>query len=232
MPFFDLDQARIPYDIIHRPRRRHPAIEVDRSGQLRVLLPAGVPDRDAAAILWAHANWVRRELSRPKSPSYRFAPGDRFWYRGELLTLELHPRGEDDPRSTISRRGDHLILARMQDAEAVRTAMVNWYEIAAAADLSARVLRLAPHVGRWPSGVRVREYRSRWGFCRADGLIAFNWRIVQAPPAVIDYVVVHELTHLLHPHHRPSFWEAVEAVTGDTSSGRQWLSENARALYW
>lgn len=230
MPSFETNGATISYEIIRRPARRHPAIQVGRDGRVRVLIPPGFREKDVPDLLRAHERWIRRHVLDHPPVAHTFWNGDRFLYLGEPLVLSI--RDETPTAGLPLYRDGTLTMAAWPDRGDVRKVLRDWFVQEAARDLIARVERWAPLVGRSPVELRVREYRTRWGYCRTDGLIAFNWRLIQAPPPVIDYVVVHELMHLRHPHHQPAFWKAVTSVFGDPGTARAWLREHDRALYW
>jgi predicted metal-dependent hydrolase len=103
---------------------------------------------------------------------------------------------------------------------AVRAAFGRWYRARAAEDLAARVPSWSKAVGEQPTRVLVRDQTRRWGSCSADRTLRFNWRLAMAEPALIDYVVVHELVHLRHPNHGPGFWSAVHEVLPETPALR------------
>jgi predicted metal-dependent hydrolase len=93
----------------------------------------------------------------------------------------------------------------------------------AARELPARLMELAASHGHRVAGVTVRNQRSRWGSCSPSGRISLNWRLIQAPPSVRDYVLLHELTHLAVSNHSPKFWKALEAVCPWHRDARAWL---------
>ena len=98
---------------------------------------------------------------------------------------------------------------------AVVAVLERWYREQADAELRARVGRFAAAMALTPPGVLVRAQRHLWGSCSPRGVVRFNWRLIMAPGGIVDYVVVHELCHLRHPHHQKSFWDAVGAVLPD-----------------
>ena len=104
-----------------------------------------------------------------------------------------------------------------------------WYRAEAVAHLRSRVGHFAPIVQSTPASVVVRSQKHLWGSCSSDGVLRFNWRLVMAPPPVIDYVVVHELCHIKHPHHQKPFWDAVAAVLPDYRSHRLQLRREGDA---
>lgn len=100
-----------------------------------------------------------------------------------------------------------------------------WYRERALAHLERRIGVLAPRLGVSPAGVLVRDQRTRWGSCSPTGVLRFNWRIVMAPPALIDYVIVHELAHLRVRTHAPEYWSEVARVIPDHRERRRRLRE-------
>ena len=104
------------------------------------------------------------------------------------------------------------------------------YKRKAAEMLSARVHFFARQMGVSVSGITVREQKTRWGSCSSKGNLNFNWKLILAPPEILDYVVVHELCHLKEMNHSPAFWKEVEKVLPDYEKRRQWLKENGWRL--
>ena len=86
-------------------------------------------------------------------------------------------------------------------------------------------------LGRAPSAIAVRDTRSRWGSCSSKGALSFSWRLVLAPPAVLDYVVAHEMAHLVVRGHGPDFWKTVTLLGGDVADARTWLRRHGRDLF-
>ena len=99
-----------------------------------------------------------------------------------------------------------------------------WLSRRAEGLINERVAHYAPPMGLKVRPGEMREWRRRWGECHPDGHLRFNWRLIMLPPSIIDYVVVHELAHLLAPGHNPRFWGVVAAVLPDYQARRQWLN--------
>jgi predicted metal-dependent hydrolase len=196
-------------------RRRTIGISVAREGELRVLAPVGAPARKLESAVRAKLPWVRRKLDElealgPRPPRPRFVDGERLPYLGRTYRLVLVDAGEL-PGAPLALRRGRFELARGLDGEA-RAAVVRWYTERARARLGARVAHYAPLVGATPAGVVVRDLGTRrWGVCDArTRVVTFHWELVLQPPEIADYVVVHELAHLLVAGHGPQFWRYVE----------------------
>ncbi len=96
--------------------------------------------------------------------------------------------------------------------------------------LEPRLQMFAEQIGVQPTEVTIRNYKSRWGSCYTDGRVQFNWRLAMAPKAVVDYVIQHELCHLIHPNHSADYWALVARHCPDFDTHKQWLKDNGAAL--
>ena len=111
-----------------------------------------------------------------------------------------------------------------------RAALTQRYIAAAREYFPKRAAHFQQFTGGTYSRITIRDQKTRCGSCSARGTLSFNWRLMLAPPAILDYVVVHELCHLTHMNHSPAFWQAVEAVCPDYRDSRRWLKEHGQEL--
>ncbi|MDE7178557.1 MAG: M48 family metallopeptidase [Lachnospiraceae bacterium] len=114
--------------------------------------------------------------------------------------------------------------------DAQRTALEKRYIAAAKDYFPKRAAYFAPITGGNYQRITIRDQKTRWGSCSAKGTLSFNWRLMLAPPAVLDYVVVHELCHLTHMNHSKAFWALVESACPDYRAHRKWLKEHGQEL--
>ena len=114
--------------------------------------------------------------------------------------------------------------------DAQRSALTRRYIDAAKEYFPERAAYFRQFTGGTYNRITIRDQKTRWGSCSARGTLSFNWRLMLAPPAILDYVVVHELCHLTHMDHSAAFWQAVEAVYPDYRSARKWLKEHGQEL--
>ena len=114
--------------------------------------------------------------------------------------------------------------------DAQRTALTRRYIAAAKEYFPKRAAYFRQFTGGTYNRITIRDQKTRWGSCSARGTLSFNWRLMLAPPAILDYVVVHELCHLTHMDHSAAFWQAVESVCPDYRSARKWLKEHGQEL--
>lgn len=111
-----------------------------------------------------------------------------------------------------------------------RAALTQRYIAAAREYFPKRAAYFRQFTGGTYSRITIRDQKTRWGSCSAKGTLSFNWRLMLAPPAILDYVVVHELCHLTHMDHSPAFWQAVESVCPDYRTARKWLKDHGQEL--
>jgi predicted metal-dependent hydrolase len=177
------------------PRARRLRIVVDARRRVEVVVPPRTGARAVSALLAEHAAWLERQLAKPPRP---FLLGlqrdDAVWIGGVPRPL---------PRTT---------------------SFVRWYREQARSALSSAVAREAPRLGVTYRSLAIRDQRTRGGSCSARGALSFNWRLVLAPADVLDYVVVHELCHLLRHDHSRAFWSLVAGARPTFRRERDWLT--------
>ena len=210
----------IEYTVSVRPRRRRPGISVSSEGKLMVLLPPGADPSQAEALVRGNLGWIARHLPPPHS----FAEGDRFWLLGRVQRLVLGA-------SAVSSGAGQIAISAV-DPSLVRQELIGWYRRHAAELLSERIQIYRQTMGVEIASVRLGDYASRWGYCRQDGRVAFNWRIIQADLSVVDYVVVHELAHRRWMDHQSRFWREVGETLPEYGLARSWLRNNGCQLLW
>ncbi len=161
----------------------------------------------------------------------------------EGLVLRVPFRTSDREIQHILLEKQHWIITRyleMQEKEknrpvsdltdAQRTALEKRYINAAKEYFPKRVAYFQQFTGGTYNRITIRDQKTRWGSCSARGTLSFNWRLMLAPPAILDYVVVHELCHLTHMDHSPAFWQAVGEVYPDYRAARKWLKDHGQEL--
>ena len=123
-----------------------------------------------------------------------------------------------------------LIQTPVVDIKTMEAAVLLWYRENALRLMEQRVAYYSPALGKKPSKVMVREQKSRWGSCNSKGELRFNWKLIMAPPQVVDYVAVHELCHLKEMNHSASFWKLVEGLCSEYKTCRKWLKDYGQLL--
>ena len=183
-------------------------------------MPRGASVTGGLSFAAGQRDWIATEWARRRARA-EWNCGTLAWYRGEL-----HPIVCDGSRVTCGAS----VLPLPAGVAGLRAAFHERWRAEAAAELPSRCVALgAPH-GLRPVRVQVRNQQSRWGSCSARGNIALNWRLVQMPPDVADYVMLHELIHLEHPDHSTRFWRRVATVCSGWRAAERWLRTSGRDL--
>jgi predicted metal-dependent hydrolase len=189
-------------------------------GRVTLTLPPHVPERVARAFAEEKARWIREAVGRIAGP-VEVAPGAELPVEGAPLRLVA------GPGRAAQRDGDALLVPEGRAGIAAEA----WLKHLARARLVAAVDRHAARLGRKPGRITLRDPRSRWGSCSAQGNLMFSWRLAMAPASVLDYVAAHEVAHLAHMDHSPAFWRAVERLFPDHAAERCWLRREGSALH-
>lgn len=218
-----------------RSIRRTAALHIVGS-DLQVRVPEDLGDERVAAILKQKRPWIRTkvaELKRvPPHRSKELVSGESFPYLGRHYRLKI----QEGHQVGVCLSGGYLkATIRPTEQGEQRKARIqqylqNWYRSRALEHLQEKANRYAEQIGVSPAGVSVRNFRSRWGSCDKKGQVVFNWNIIKAPHAIADYVVIHELCHLIHPNHSKEFWQVVGRHDPNYAEHRQWLKERGATL--
>ena len=227
----------IEYEVRRSERRRKTVeITVDGGG-VQVAAPMTTPDSDLRAIVRKRAPWILSHASGEmlEAAPKRFVSGETLPYLGRNVRLIVESADVRSPQVRFDHWRFRVAVPETLDGEEryerVRRAVVGWYRDRAAERLPDLVELWWPRLGRGErSPVLVRDQRQRWGSCAPDGTLRFNWRAMMLKPALIEYVVAHELAHLTHRSHSTDFWVLLSKVMPDAQQRRKSLKEAGRAL--
>ena len=215
-----------PLQVRRMAQARSMRLSVDpRDGGVRLVIPARASLK--AALKWVETKrgWIEAALDA--LPHARpIAPGMVVEVAGERLTVELASTGR-----IIRRIGDRLVVP--EPAELLGPRVIRWLKAQALKRLEAETRRFAAKAGVSVGRIAIGDPRARWGSCSANGDIRYSWRLILAPPAVLEATVAHEVAHRLHMDHSADFHAAVERLLGrDPAAERAWLRAHGRELYW
>ncbi len=222
---------RLRYAIRVSPRRQTLCLRLFPDGEMQVVAPGHARLADVRHFVRERGGWIER-----KRLQWRGVVLDRSdpCADGRVLPLlggqlQLRHRPPTPQRPVAVRVGDALLLP-VTAAHAARPLVEAWYRQQAQAHVAQRVAHFAPRVGRTPARISIRAQRTRWGSCSGRGTISINWRLMLASPEVLDYVIVHELCHLLQANHSARFWREVARVMPEYVRHQQQLREFGRQL--
>ena len=211
----------------HRRARRY-ILRLRPDGSACVTIPRGGSVVEARRFAGVHVAWLERQLlrqaARPAAPR-QWVPGTDILFRGEPVRLEIGDNGN----TKLVRFAQEVVRVGAMETN-LRPAVERHLRRLAARELPARVLELAARHQLTVRRITIRNQRSRWGSCSRRGTISLNWRLVQAPVFVRDYLVLHELAHLREMNHSPRFWREVARLCPNFAEAERWLKEHAELL--
>lgn len=208
--------------------RRSISLTIDESG-LRVGAPWHAAQRDIDAMLRRHARWIARKMEewRDRRPAPRhWRTGETIVVLGAPLTLALAPQ----PCAPCIDKSTLIVGTATMAPREIESAVIAWLKQRAVEHYTERAKHYAAELDVDVPEIRLSAARTRWGSCHANGCVRIHWRLIQCPPRLVDYVIVHELAHLRHMNHSSRFWNAVGAVLADYAERRAELRRDS-ALY-
>ena len=230
LPWSDSD-ADSPDAILfvrHRRARRY-IIRVLPGGVVRVTLPRWGAKRDARAFVHASREWIARQRARQTldtRSNHQWDHGTTILVDGRDAVIEV----DGGSRVTIRRDGEADVQLDASGTS-VRRTVEAWLRAKAAGELPARLQALAAQHGIEVPRISIRNQSSRWGACSPSGTITLNWRLVQVPTFVCDYVLLHELMHRRELNHSRRFWRLVTACCPRQAEAREWLRKEGKRLW-
>ena len=221
-----MDNVRI-HKVV-RSKRRTIALVVGADATLTVRAPMSTPlgyieDLVRRKLAWINKN-IREVQSRPIVRDKRFVSGESFLYLGDPYRLRV----VSNAKAPLVFQKE-FILAKEQQGSA-RELLIDWYKQEAGKKIPSRVEWHARRCGMRVGRVKITNAEKRWGSCGKDGSLNFSWKLIMAPLPVLDYVVVHELAHILERNHSDSFWRKVALMSTSYRSGIKWLKKNEHLL--
>lgn len=214
-----------PVEVVLRrsARARRLSLRISRlDGRVSLTLPNRVPEREGLAFLREREDWLRGHLAKME-PEERVRLGGVLPYLGEDL-----PVMAADVKRARLRDG---VLDLPDDATKAGARAAAFLKLRARDALADASDRYAAQLGKSYGRISLRDTRSRWGSCSSAGDLMYSWRLIMAPPKVLDYVAAHEVAHLQHMDHSPRFWAVVEQLYPDHKACRKWLRDHGQRLH-
>ena len=220
-----------PYTVKRSPERRRLTISVERDRSVVVHAPESTSEETIREVVESKRRWidektthVQKYEARPHPPGKELVNGESALYLGREYQIEVVPAD-----STEIRFEQRFFIPASLAGER-RSVLRDWYIARAKERILPKVKSIAAMLGVEFAGAKIVDNRFRWGSCTAKGNVNLNWRLIKAPMFVIDYVIVHELAHLLEANHTPRFWNIVRTHAPRMEKARSWLREHGQVL--
>ncbi len=218
----------LSFELRPSAKRRTIGITVERDGQLILSTPPQVPIETLEKVvnekrLWIHSKLIEKESFNPPTSAKEYVSGEGFYYLGRSYSLKLVDGVEGKPPLRLYQ--SRFELQREAQAQG-REAFIRWYCDRLSSILDTEIAAKVDRLEASPRSVQVRDLGYRWGCCGYKGDLYFHWRVAMLPRAMIEYVVAHELVHLIEPNHHHAFWDRVEQIVSDWCDRKRWLAHN------
>lgn len=219
----------LPLTIRQNSRATRMTLRIEPGGRaLKLTVPQGLADGEVNAFLTRHQGWLMTKLARFSGES-QLEEGGSILIRGIAHRIERTGKIRGLTETVVV--DDEAILRVSGGEEHLSRRIVDFLKKEARHDLDRLVAVYAGRIGRRPKSLSLKDTRSRWGSCSADGALSFSWRIAMAPPHVIDYLAAHEVAHLQEMNHSAAFWSLCERLCPATEEAKRWLKRNGSLLH-
>lgn len=220
-------------EVIRTNRKKTIAIKI-ADGRVVLRVPKKTRRNDLKTLIDGKSRWIQEKLlyqqTNPRPAPKSFVTGELFGYQGISYPLKVETGRARRVKLDGDCIGVRVPTSVRKQSQYVATALTDWYRKEALIRLEQRVAYFSSILEVEPLSIGVRTYKARWGSCSIEGRLMFNWKIILAPEKILDYLVVHELCHLIEHNHSRAFWNHVEAVLPDYRESKKWLRDNGNQL--
>ena len=221
-----------PFETIRTDRVKSASIDVE-DNLVKVTVPKNLSDERIEELIKGRILWIKQKLalqataiiSKPKE----YVDGEAFAYLGRNYRLKCANGTEE----SVKLRSGYLNVTTKngkRNSEHIKAAIEQWYRTKALSRLVDKTKRYSAILKVEPTSINLKDYKAMWGSCSPKGVVSYNWRIILAPHKIVDYIVVHELCHLIEPNHSSKYWKQVRSVIPDYENSKEWLKNNGSSL--
>jgi len=224
-----MDGFPFQVEVIRTDRKRSASISLSND-LVKVTVPSTLSDNRIRDLVNKRTPWIQQKLQeqsdRPSPISKEFVSGETVPYLGKNYRLKVLKGNCPSIKMHLGYLEVTVLEGDSDSKTSIRLLLTDWYKYHAERRLIEKTKRFSKVIGVKPNSVCVKDYKSRWGSCSAKGDVSYNWRIILAPHSIVDYVVVHELCHMLEHNHSSKYWKHVERHVPKWRECREWLKHN------
>ena len=225
--------SEISYTIQRTERRKTATLQIV-DGKLTVVVPSRFSDKQVSDLVDSRLERIQRTIANQEKILSRteteFVSGHGFKYLGRTYRLKVYRNGTGQTALRNGRLEVWTSRNAKEKSNDIKQSLIDWYQRRAEEKFQERLKVYQKKVGISVSSLRLKDMKTKWGSCTSKGKITLNWRLIFAPTRIIDYVVVHELCHLVCHDHSRRFWSKVMRLLPDYESRREWLKQNEHSL--
>ncbi len=223
--------TNLSYNLIRSKKRKKTiSLCIQREGVIAIHVPYNTPQAEIDTFLKDKKLWIDKKLSEQEGKSHKpkvFMSGEVFLYLGKSYQLKI--QDADYMKQPLALSGRRFILHRNYKDHA-KELFFRWYRKKAYKKIIKRVEFYSQKFQLFPKAVKISNAEYRWGSCSSKNILSFTWRLIMTPYPVIDYIIVHELLHMMEKNHSQKFWSLLETIMPDFQKHKQWLKNNGYCL--
>lgn len=217
---------------LKRSNRKTASIYVERDGQVTVIVPKSLSESQIDKVLEEKRRWIYESLAEwhdlnSTRVERQFVNGEGFLYLGRSYRLKLVAK-QAEP--LLLKDGYFCLRADLRPTEKAAAAFRDFYRDKGVVRINERVAYFQTRMGVAPKSVKILDLKNRWASWTPGGNLNFHWKCMMAPLTILDYIVVHELAHLIHPNHSAAFWNQVDKVLADYVDRKEWLRDHGAGM--
>jgi len=215
-----------------RSKRKTASIYIERDGQVSIQVPEQLTEQQVEELIESKRKWIYTHLAEWRDLNAtrvqrEYVNGEGFLYLGRTYRLK---RVETQDKPLMLKNGYFCLRIDNGTALDADAAFKSFFREKGKKRISARVLCFQTKMGVHPKAVRIIELKNRWASCSLRGNLNFHWKCMMAPPPMLDYIIVHELAHLICANHTEAFWNEVDKVMPDYRDRKEWLRVNGAGM--
>jgi predicted metal-dependent hydrolase len=210
---------------LKRSKRKTASIYVERDGRVTVIAPEALPDKQIEKVLEQKRRWIYKSLAEwhdlnATRVERQFVNGEGFLYLGRSYRLKLVPKQQE---SLLLKDGHFCLRADLRPAAKAVATFKDFYRDKGLVRINERVDFFKARMAVEPKSVKILDLKNRWASWTPGGNLNFHWKCMMSPAKILDYIVVHELAHLIYPDHSKKFWNEVDKLLPDFLERKEWL---------
>ncbi|MBU3204072.1 M48 family metallopeptidase [Clostridium algidicarnis] len=231
---FVYKDEKIEYEIIYS-KRKTMEISIKPPDKITVRVPMRLPKYKIIERLTEKGDWILKHLNNFKTIDYKpinreFINGEKLLYLGREYNLIIYEDYLREKPEVYIEEGHIVVNFKENNKADVEKSLELWYRKEALNYILGSIKQYEKIFNKKPKAIVVKEQKKRWGSCTYDNRLLFNWRCVMARPQAIDYVILHEMCHMVHKDHSKNFWNLVESIMPSYKEEKQWLKINGHKL--
>ena len=238
MPEIILANRRFLYHVKRKPKSKTITLRLVTPTTLEITAPKVIDPDEIQELLQQKQKWIFKKAEHLSSIAANplnisLDHGSQLLYQGRSYLLHLKTSDTKRPAVFLTPGGIHVSIPakKMDHASTLAHELLrNWYVENATRQFTEKTIFWAGRLSVQPAKISIRDQKTRWGSCSSRGTINYNWRVIMAPPEIMDYLVVHELCHMRIANHSAFFWQLVGQFMPEYRQRRNWLRQNSDLL--